>query len=220
MSLYLSRLTLNPGCAAVRGDLRNFYELHRTLSRGFSDDPDRYREARCLFRVEEAATPPQVLIQSTVPPDWSALQPGYLSGEAESKAFSICFEPGQRLHFRLLANPTRREPGNGVADPTTGKPKDGPRRALVSRNQAETVASCRAWLLRKGEHGGFEPLFFDVEDRGVRHILRGGKRAPYAAISFEGVLQVTDPERLAETVAAGIGTAKGFGFGLLSLARG
>jgi hypothetical protein len=31
-------------------------------------------------------------------------------------------------------------------------------------------------------------------------------------------LQVADPARLAETVETGIGSAKGFGFGLLSLA--
>jgi CRISPR system Cascade subunit CasE len=40
------------------------------------------------------------------------------------------------------------------------------------------------------------------------------------AIQFEGLLQVTDPDRLQHTVQQGIGSGKGLGFGLLSLARG
>jgi len=37
-------------------------------------------------------------------------------------------------------------------------------------------------------------------------------------VRYEGLLQVTDPHLLVEAVRAGIGSAKGFGFGLLSLA--
>ena len=38
------------------------------------------------------------------------------------------------------------------------------------------------------------------------------------AVCFEGVLKVTDEDLFTETVENGIGSAKGFGFGLLSLA--
>jgi CRISPR system Cascade subunit CasE len=41
----------------------------------------------------------------------------------------------------------------------------------------------------------------------------------FLAVRFEGVLEVTDPDQLLQTVSEGIGSAKGFGFGLLSLAR-
>ena len=36
---------------------------------------------------------------------------------------------------------------------------------------------------------------------------------------FEGVLRVADPAALASAVENGLGSAKGYGFGLLSLAR-
>jgi len=39
------------------------------------------------------------------------------------------------------------------------------------------------------------------------------------AVRFDGVLVVTDPHKLREAVANGIGQQKAFGFGLLSLAR-
>jgi CRISPR system Cascade subunit CasE len=38
-------------------------------------------------------------------------------------------------------------------------------------------------------------------------------------VDFEGILEVTDPEEFAAAVTAGIGPAKAFGFGLLSVAR-
>ena len=40
----------------------------------------------------------------------------------------------------------------------------------------------------------------------------------FLAVQFDGVLQVTDPDKLVAAVETGIGSAKGFGFGLLSLA--
>lgn len=216
--LFLSRLLLNRGCDRARTDLHNPYELHRTLSRGFGDDPDRYRDARCLFRLEEHPAPPRVLVQSQVAPDWSALPDGYLTREAEVKELQPTFRAGQELRFLLLANPTRREPGRNAVDAATGKAKDGARRALVSADPAQTEAACRGWLAQKGERGGFRPLNFELEDRGVVMVAKGGKPVPYAVVRFEGLLQVTDPGQLLETLAEGIGTAKGFGFGLLSLA--
>ena len=43
-------------------------------------------------------------------------------------------------------------------------------------------------------------------------------RLTFEGVTFEGVLEVTDPERFAATVRSGIGPAKAYGYGLLSLA--
>jgi CRISPR system Cascade subunit CasE len=40
----------------------------------------------------------------------------------------------------------------------------------------------------------------------------------HVPVLFEGVLRVNDPAKLIEAVRNGIGSAKGYGFGLLSLA--
>jgi len=146
------------------------------------------------------------------------LPDGYLAGEVGVKEFQAALQTGQRLRFLLLANPTRREPARHALNVAAGKPKDGPRRALVFDDPAKTEAACRDWLARKGELGGFSLLRFEVEDRGIVTVGKAGKQVPHAAIRFEGIVVVTDPERFLETLAAGIGTAKGFGFGLLSLA--
>jgi CRISPR system Cascade subunit CasE len=47
----------------------------------------------------------------------------------------------------------------------------------------------------------------------------GPHRMTFQSVRFEGLLTVIDPERFCQTLAAGIGSAKAFGFGLLSVAR-
>ncbi len=44
------------------------------------------------------------------------------------------------------------------------------------------------------------------------------KMRPFA-VRFEGVLKIINKELFTKTIENGIGSAKGFGFGLLSLAR-
>jgi CRISPR system Cascade subunit CasE len=78
-----------------------------------------------------------------------------------------------------------------------------------------------AWLHRKAADGGF-----DV--RSVEIIAEGPERAwgrrhsnplSFVAVRLEGVLCVTDAGAFLEVLQRGIGSGKGFGFGLLSLAR-
>ena len=59
---------------------------------------------------------------------------------------------------------------------------------------------------------------------GEDQVLSGGNTLPGFTCAvrglFEGVLEVTHPEQLRDTLAHGIGPGKAFGFGLLSVARG
>ena len=56
-----------------------------------------------------------------------------------------------------------------------------------------------------------------------RLVARGGgprdaDRLEFLAVRFDGLLTVADPDALYGTVRQGIGSGKGFGFGLFSLA--
>lgn len=58
---------------------------------------------------------------------------------------------------------------------------------------------------------------------GVAAGASAGARPPRARLSFEGILyegilEVADPERFATAVRQGIGPAKAYGYGLLSVA--
>ena len=214
--MYLSKLILNPRTRRVQKELANVYELHRTLMSAFPKDlPE---GERVLFRVDVDARTgiPTVLLQSHTAPNWAWLgDPGardYLLQAPESKPFTLTFTPGQTLAFRLRANPTVKH------HRLDEKGKDHATRDPLYREDEQ-----RAWLERKGDSGGFRILRLNAIQEGNTYAYKrrkdGGKRKlTHFAVRFEGVLQVSDPDKLWETVRVGIGPAKSFGFGLLSLA--
>lgn len=213
--MYLSRLTLNPRDRTVQREIANVYELHRTLMAAYPDDLPPHE--RVLFRVE--ANPrtgvPTVLVQSHTRPDWTHLAvrdtyllptsqwPPQIFANPAVKSFTIDLAAGQTLAFRLRANVTVK--------------REGSRHGLYDEEDQ------RAWLARKGERNGFRPLRVTAiqEDDQISWKPRrnGGKRKlTHFAVRFDGLLKVTDPKQLWDAVQSGIGPAKSFGFGLLSLA--
>jgi CRISPR system Cascade subunit CasE len=199
----------------VQRDLANHYGLHRSLMSAFPVDlPE---EERVLYRVETDARPgvPTVLLQSHSAPDWANLRnrDGYLLPEPHwpprvranpaTKSFDLALTPGQGLSFRLRANPTVK--------------REGSRHGLYREEDQ------RAWLARKGQRNGFRVVRATVIPEGdllAWKPRRNDKwrKLTFFAVRFEGLLEVTDPEALWAAVVTGIGPAKSFGFGLLSLA--
>lgn len=200
MTLYLSRLEPNLRSRKVRRDLDNAYELHRTLARGVAEN-----EQRILWRVEQGK-PPHVIIQTLSEPDWSYLEedvpPTYLLASPKVKAVTLSLLKDQILRFRLRANPTVKR--------TVGEDKK--RLALYSEDDQI------AWFHRKAESAGFRPLEAPALSSELVAFKREGSLVTINAVNFDGLLCVVDPEALRLAVQSGIGSAKGFGMGLLSLA--
>jgi CRISPR system Cascade subunit CasE len=80
----------------------------------------------------------------------------------------------------------------------------------------------RAWLKRKLEEAGAEPVACAVIPQGLRRSakeVQGGQTTQtHCGVLFDGLLEVCDPIRLQQALECGLGAAKGYGFGLLSLA--
>lgn len=208
--IYLSRLVLNPRSPDVLRDLGNPYQLHRTLMSGFP--PNMPPGERVLFRVEVQRIEPflSILVQSHNKPDWEKLaRSNYLNRPAAVKTVDLRPEAGQVFRFRLLANPTKRLRSDGTAD--------GPRVGLTREEDQ------LAWLLRKGERHGFRVLEARTakvaQPDGLKIEQNKRHRIRQQAVRFDGLLQVTDAELFARSLSDGIGSGKGMGFGLLSLAR-
>ena len=213
--MYLSRLILNPASRQVQSEIARPYEMHRTIMRAFPDGLNEQTE-RVLFRLEpdERHAGLGLLVQSWGPPDWSYLAgaPGCLLETDDPnpavKHFTPRLRQGQRLAYRLRANPT-------VKTKREGRPV---RQGILQEDQQIE------WLARKGQAGGFRLLSArtsreDMIDSGAIPRDGAGKdRARFVAVQFDGVLEVTDADRLNETLRNGVGSAKGFGFGLLSVA--
>jgi len=202
-SLVLSRLRLNLQSAPARRDIFDPYQLHRTLLRAF--DTDR-ATAGLLSRLDLGATEATVLVQSRQSPDWSQLPDDYLAGGLATpnpavRDWQPRFAAGQILRFRLRANPTFKRG----------------RRRLAWLHESEQ----QSWLQRQGDRGGFGVLqAWGVGEGFVTMNGRGFRKPPLTCYSvlLDGFLAVTDPALLVQTVAAGLGSGKAFGFGLLSLA--
>ncbi len=221
--MYLSRLILDPRSRRVQSELARPYELHRSIMRAFPDDLPPLAE-RVLFRLEEDSVGRlALLVQSREMPDWTWLDgvPGYLlamgSPNPAVKQVSLTLQTGQILAFRLLANPTVKKK---LPDPE--KP-DGVRPVRHGLYKEEKQ---RDWLVRKAQQAGFRVLSATAakqpEAKSVIHRHAAGEESTHEltlfAVRFDGLLEVTDPAALVRAVDAGIGSGKGLGFGLLSLA--
>lgn len=205
--MFLSKITLDARHPQARKDLSSAYEMHRTLSRVFAPD-DTAPPARFLWRQEQVRSWEQsqvdVLVQATVPGHWAALQqwPGYLVQLQTDKAVSLSglVRQGAQYRFRLRANPTVTRAGK--------------------RYGLRAEADQHAWLSRQGQRLGFEVLTCvrSGNDTLSARQPRSGGVITVQAVTFDGVLHVTDDAALRSAVEAGIGHAKSLGLGLLSLA--
>ena len=204
MSLYLSCLTLNPRHNRTCSEVDHPYELHRTICKAWEHPGP----ARILFRTETEPGVVRVIIQSLTPPDWSRLEvpADYLSQHDGPKQVHLDgLQEGRALAFRLRCRPSKR-----IGE--TGNLNEGKRKSLTQKDEIF------AWLHRKAEESGFK-VVQAAFDRVYWHDSKEGRSPkPLGAVQFDGVLVVTDPDRLREAVRNGIGPQKAFGFGLLSLA--
>ena len=228
--MYFSRLCLNARNRATRRDLGDLQAIHRTIMSAFpTAGPTARAQERVLWRLEPDAHRGSavLLVQSASAPDWSRLAPGYLKDDRpEVKPIDAALASvasGMRLRFRLVANPTKRLLGEGRPDGSHAKGERIPLRG---------DEALLAWLARKGAESGFtvgpdsaaaartvvvRPLG-DLVGWRRRGTGDGASQLTLRGVQFEGILTVTDPDRLRQAVASGIGSGKAYGFGLLSLA--
>lgn len=224
--MYLSKLSLTLRNRRVQKELANRYELHRTIMRAFS--ANMAQEERILFRLEkdDHTTDAFILVQSTTMPDWQILPSLYLLEEAQVKPYNPSISAGQTLIFRLLANPTKRIT---LPPEEEGEEKTTKRVGLVKEEDQ------LLWLERKAAAHGFSLI--GVRSAKQADVIGYTRKAKFSttpedesrenyyqkitlqAVQFDGVLEVKDTQAFYDAVIKGIGPAKGFGFGLLSLAK-
>lgn len=205
--LFISALRVPATSEFAMTAWQDAYWVHKLVYRLFPST-NAGTTGRPLFRFDVEGAYGWLYIQSTIEPDWSR------HGEPVRKLVvatrPLVLPDGDRLRFRLLARPTFR-----VGEKESAK--------LGERVSIEDERGQREWLQRKGETSGFRleeylltsRVWFDSK---TNHRLRDGSPKPLLATRFDGVLAVTDPEKLKEAVRNGIGTQKAYGFGLLSLA--
>lgn len=205
-TLHLTQILVSYADAVRLLRIHDTYDWHQRVWEAFAGRDGQSRDF--LIRVDRKEEAYRVLIlSSTVPtkPDWC---PTPCFG---TKPIPDVFFAHVHYRFSLLANATRKVRSNAAGERT----KNGRRLPLTAREDLV------AWLQRKGEASGFA-----VNLETLRTVPRGREffhkdsfaHGTHSAVEFQGELTVTNPLRFRTAVAAGIGSAKAFGFGLLVLA--
>jgi len=177
---------------------KNPYDIHRYLWDAFPGMPDEDRPF--LFRASpvERGEPIRVLMQSAIAPSDKLLSSG--CSLCRSKEFKPVFHKGQILRFLLFANPVKR------------LSKERCRVPLI--RQEEQIE----WIQRKLKDGA-DILEAKVIGRQSLYFKKKGMACKLDTVTFSGLINVTIPDKFLNIISSGIGAAKSFGCGLMSVAR-
>lgn len=218
--MFFTRFRMNPN---MRGSVRlaaSPQRMHATVLSAFPPDRSLSPAGRVLWRLDTPTRHEWTLyIVSPARPSMEQLQnecgwsqePSWQTADYEP--FLDALAEGQRWRFRLTANPVR-----SVAR----------ERGQRGRIQPHITADQQLdWLAQRALDHGFR-IDGDLEgqtgvtrrERGSFHRGSGtGRRATLSRAQFDGLLDVTDRERLRTVLTHGLGRAKAYGCGLMTLAR-
>ncbi len=203
----LSLMRLNPGDRRCRKDMAAPHDMHRSLMSMFPQAPDGSDSPRqhfgVLWRIEPADSP-TVLMQSSQAPDFHQLPSGYASCQTKLIDDHLAsLEAGQALAYRVVLNPIRISRRSGTEKRTVVPSKERP-----------------AWWANLAPKAGLRlheaPVLTGLHDRYLR---RPGAGFPLYSVRVDGTAEIADPELLRAAAAEGIGRAKAWGCGLLTVAR-
>lgn len=216
MTHYFSRITLTE--EGLKHRIRNMsadsYDVHREVWDLFPGMPDSNREF--VYSVMDDGR--TIYMVSTNKPLYNA----YMS--VESKEYDPTLHQFDVFRFRLLANPTVMRSIDGkrirhdvVMDLKTKLRTEG--KQLGMNEIMNTAVS--DWLVRKAGLNGFE---VDKESLMIHSYSRnesrkGRNKIVISTVIIEGTLMVKDVETFRHALFNGIGSAKGFGCGMLMIKR-
>ncbi|MDA2807145.1 type I-E CRISPR-associated protein Cas6/Cse3/CasE [Nocardiopsis suaedae] len=231
--MYLTEFQFNPARPQASRLLSSPQVLHAAILASFPDPPrSGDNSPRVLWRLDRNS-PTRVTLYITSParPDLTHLveQAGWPTTSGwqtyDYQPFLDQLALNDIWSFRLTANPvhnTRRTP----TEPTK------PTAHLTPHHQ-------KLWLLQRQTGAGFEVLAapttpdtatatdhlsLRIRNRQKLHFEKTGcsigvqRRITLYTATFEGELRVTDPDALRRTLTIGLGRAKAYGCGLMTLA--
>ncbi len=207
--MYLSRIQVNAARRHARVLLGSPQKMHAAVLAAFpQDDAER---GRVLWRVDHDTHRHWLYVVSRPTPDfahiieqagwptthdtWAVRPYGTLLDRLDS---------GQEWAFRLTANPSHVH--------------------QEKRYGHVTVAQQLDWFLSRASRWGIAVPDRDgvpdvvVHDRVTDRFRRKGQTVTIVKATYDGILAVTDPALLRTALVNGIGRAKGYGCGLLTLA--
>ena len=207
--MYLTQMRLDMNNRRTLSALASPAKLHGAVESAFSG-----QRQRNLWRIDSRGAQNYLLVLSGEKPDLTqAAQQFAPPGETwQTKDYTQLLNrisQGSRWQFRLCANPTYSAPAG-----------PGQRGRVCAHSTPEHQA---AWLERQSERHGFvlKKDEFAVMKSVWYRFRKGntGKNVTFLAVTYEGYLEVRDPELFCRMLCSGIGHGKAYGAGLMTLVR-
>lgn len=229
--MFLSRIWLNPRRQATRAAVVNPQRLHAAVLAAF---PTQTETQRLLWRLDldDPFRLGLLLVSADVPSLEHVVEqfgwPSSSDRQAETRPYRTFLDSltaGQEYAFRLTANPVQSVAKRDRGERVRGKPVP-----LTTRVQQTD------WILERSQRAGFtirksaasqamgdDTLLDLLVTRPNRIGFRKGQgsntqRVTLHTVTYEGTLTVDDPVLLRAAMTDGIGRAKAYGCGLLTLA--
>ncbi|MFI6574772.1 type I-E CRISPR-associated protein Cas6/Cse3/CasE [Nocardiopsis sp. NPDC050513] len=236
--MYLSRVFLNPRRRGAKLFLGSPQRLHAAVLSSFAQDPPTGADdgPRVLWRLDaDDRRRPVLWVSSPDRPSFENITDdyGWPGAEApyETRSLHSLLErlsPGQEYVFRLTVNPVKAEAGRIGPDGRRGRGKVVP---LAGAARVE-------WLVDRSAKWGFEipPGPVPTPEGAPAHAVEirdsqrlrfhkgrgadegGGRAVVLQTATVEGTLRVTDAAAFRRTLTRGVGRARAYGCGMMTLA--
>lgn len=215
--MYLTCFEINRARRETRRMLSSLQTMHAAVLAGFPSS--KADDGRVLWRVDDSGTGLWLYLTSSARPDLTHLaeQIGWptrltwRTGDYEPLLERLA--AGQRWGFRLTANPVRSGKATGEATQTR-------------RFGHVTALQQQQWLIDRAGRYGFAiettstgDADLIVHNRSVHRFQRGGATVTLSTATYDGNLEVVDPDALRGALTGGIGPAKAYGCGLMTLVK-
>ncbi|MFO0906319.1 MAG: type I-E CRISPR-associated protein Cas6/Cse3/CasE [Pirellulales bacterium] len=192
---------------AFANGVADSYAWHQRLWDCFPRQPDRKRDF--LTRIDSLDSGLRLWMLSPTRPS----RPNWCPPERFAvKEVAVSFLSHRHYAFSLRANPVKC---------LVQRNEQGERRRHGKRVALTKPDELREWLERKAVQGGFrivDDRELEIGPMAKSHFRKRDHVAFHGGVEFRGVLEVVDSAKFRETYYTGVGSAKGFGFGMLLLA--
>lgn len=205
--MYLSRIRLDSSNRRTLQALSAPSKFHGALESSFSG-----QRQRRLWRLDRLNGELYLLLLSETAPELSGFCKQFCctQEDAQTKDYDGLLsrvQNGTKWRFRLTANPV------------ISKNRDGDRGKVTAHI---TTGYQKKWLLSHCEQNGFlvsEDSYDVTQSKWYQFYKSDQNRVSLLAVTFEGVLKVTDSELFRNALCSGIGRGKAYGMGLLTVMR-
>lgn len=218
--MYLSRVEVNANRRKTMEAITSPQIMHAAVMSSFPSIRDSEKE-RILWRMDKLGPSTYLLVQSQTVPDFSHIVDQMGWPESKQKWDTLDYNPflskidrGQEWRFRLKANPVFSAPNPG-----------GPRGKVVAHVTAEQQMD---WMIGKSSKCGFsiaksgndsESPALEIKYRETKKFNRAGKTITISMVTYEGVIVVEDADLFIKSIKNGIGRAKAYGCGMMTVTR-